>query len=143
MYESYSKQALPDKLYRELIGSALCVFNANNQFVIENILRFDETRNINWRSLIDKSSTAVKDIISETIISEDCNEIQDLFYEIIKMRNRIIHSFQITIDDKQMLGTKEKEKDGGKIFVIDENYLMKFIKLNEILSEKLHDLRGF
>ena len=59
------------------------------------------------------------------------------------MRNRIIHSFQITIDDKQMLGTKEKEKDGGKIFVIDENYLMKFIKLNEILSEKLHDLRGF
>ncbi len=35
MYESYSKQALPSKEYRELLGTALCVFNSNNNFVIE------------------------------------------------------------------------------------------------------------
>lgn len=38
MYESYTRQALPSKEYRELLGSAICVFNSNNAFVIENIL---------------------------------------------------------------------------------------------------------
>ena len=33
MYEGYSRQALPQKKYRELLGSSLCVFNSNNQFV--------------------------------------------------------------------------------------------------------------
>ena len=47
MYEQYSRQALPPKQYRELLGSAICVFNSNNQFVIENILRIDNT-NFNW-----------------------------------------------------------------------------------------------
>lgn len=41
MYENYTKQALPSKSYRELLGSALCVFNSNNTFIIENILRVD------------------------------------------------------------------------------------------------------
>ena len=27
MYESYTRQALPSKKYRELIGTAICVFN--------------------------------------------------------------------------------------------------------------------
>ena len=41
MYENYTRQALPSKKYRELLGSALCVFNANNAFVIENIFVSD------------------------------------------------------------------------------------------------------
>jgi len=44
MYEEYSKQALPSKKYRELLGSALCVFNSNNAFIIENILRVDNEK---------------------------------------------------------------------------------------------------
>lgn len=47
MYEEYSKQALPSKKYRELLGSALCVFNSNNSFIIENILRVD-SKNYNY-----------------------------------------------------------------------------------------------
>ena len=27
MYEPYTRQSLPDKEYRELLGSAICVFN--------------------------------------------------------------------------------------------------------------------
>ena len=50
MYENYTRQALPSKKYRELLGSALCVFNANNAFVIENILRSDD--NSQYLSLI-------------------------------------------------------------------------------------------
>ena len=38
MYEEYTRQSLPSKIYRELLGSAMCVFNSNNCFVIENIL---------------------------------------------------------------------------------------------------------
>lgn len=38
MYEHYSRQCLPSKKYRELLGSAVCVFNSNNSFIIENIL---------------------------------------------------------------------------------------------------------
>ena len=34
MYEDYTRQALPSKYYRELLGSAMCVFNSNNAFII-------------------------------------------------------------------------------------------------------------
>lgn len=41
MYESYSRQALPRAKYRGLLGSAICVFNSNNDFIVENILNYD------------------------------------------------------------------------------------------------------
>lgn len=41
MYEEYSRQAVPKKDYRELLGSAICVFNSNNAFIIENVIRED------------------------------------------------------------------------------------------------------
>ena len=53
MYESYTRQALPSKEYRELLGSAICVFNSNNAFVIENILHTNND-DFDWFSLIDK-----------------------------------------------------------------------------------------
>lgn len=43
MYESYTKQSLPTKQYRELLGSAVFVFNSNNAFIIENILNYDNS----------------------------------------------------------------------------------------------------
>ena len=54
MYENYTRQSLPSKKYRELLGTAICVFNSNNSFVIENILREDES--YTWDCLIDKES---------------------------------------------------------------------------------------
>lgn len=143
MYESYTRQALPDKDYRELLGTALCVFNANNAFLVENILRYDDNDEYNWYHLIDLESGKLKSSIEETISKRFGNDVQVLFSQLVTMRNRIIHSFQITDNDKQMLATKVPEKDGGRQFVITYEYLMGFIKQNEKLCSMLYDVRGF
>lgn len=143
MYENYSRQALPERHYRELLGSALCVFNSNNAFIIENILRCDDLDKYNWRMLIDLESGHLKGSVHEVITARCGEAIETLFAQLIIMRNRIIHSFQITKDGQQMLATKEREKDGGKQFVITEDYLLEFIEKNEKLSSMLHEFRGF
>jgi hypothetical protein len=94
MYEEYSRQALPPKKYRELLGSAICVFNSNNQFIIENILRIDNS-NYNWYELIDKISGNLSKPVMETITSNSDTKIAALFSEIIGQRNRIIHSLSV------------------------------------------------
>lgn len=43
MYENYTRQSLPTKEYRELVGTALCVFNSNNGFIIENLIKTDNS----------------------------------------------------------------------------------------------------
>ncbi len=126
-----------------MLGSALCVFNANNAFVIENILRNDDKGKINWYSLVDLESGNLKPSIQETISRKCGTSIERLFSQLVQKRNRIIHSFQITKDGQQILVTKERQKDGGKQFVITEKYLLDFIKQNEQLSSELHALRGF
>ncbi len=134
MYEEYSKQTLPSKKYRELLGSALCVFNSNNSFIIENILRVDN-EHYNWFDLIDKTSGNLLPVIVETIISvTQNNKISMLFNELVNTRNRIVHSFQITDEyGNQLLATKEKN---GNQYRITEEILFEFIKKNEILSSK-------
>jgi len=102
MYEEYSRQALPSKKYRELIGSAICVFNSNNQFIIENILRMDNS-NYNWYALIDKTSGELSQHVKETITKNSDSKIAVLFGSLIGKRNRIIHSFQITENNEQIL----------------------------------------
>ena len=56
MYEKYTHQSLPSKYYRELLGSAICVFNSNNAFIIETVLRLDASKQYNWYKLIDLKS---------------------------------------------------------------------------------------
>ena len=107
MYEDYSRQSLPSKRYRELLGSAICVFNSNNQFVIENILRIDNS-NYNWYELIDKMSGKLINPITETITKNSDEKISSLFSNLVSKRNRIIHSFQITSENEQILCTKDK-----------------------------------
>ena len=138
MYEEYTSQALPSKSYRELLGSAISVFNSNNQFVIENILRIDST-NFNWYELIDKTSGQLNTPIKDTITENSNDEIALIFKSLVEKRNRIIHSFQITHEGKQIFSTKDREHNQ---FIISEEYLLEFIKLNELLSSKLHELRG-
>lgn len=63
MYENYTKQALPSRYYRELLGTAQCVFPSNSAFVIENILRLDLKHRYSWHSLIDEASGRLSDPI--------------------------------------------------------------------------------
>ena len=56
MYEDYSRQSLPSRKYRELLGSSICVFNSNNQFIIENILKTDN-ENYDWYKLTEADSS--------------------------------------------------------------------------------------
>ena len=141
MCESYTRQALPPKEYRELLGTALCVFNSNNAFIIENILHTDKV-NYNWYELIDKESGKLNKVIVATIVVNGGQAIADLFSDLVERRNRIIHSFQITNDDgEQILATKTKVKDGNKQFIITKEYLMQFIKDNESLCLLLYDYR--
>lgn len=141
MYENHTRQSLPTKEYRELLGSAICVFNSNNSFIIENILREDEGRNYSWYDLIDKTSGQLKAAINDTITTKAGSEIAQIFSDLVDKRNRIIHSFQITNDDKeQILATKDKQHNQ---FVITKEYLLDFIKGNEVLSDKLYTFRGY
>ena len=147
MYESYTPQALPSKNYRELIGTAICVFNSNNSFVIENILRVDQTGQYEWHKLIDKVSGRLCSDIEQTITANSDKTIAQLFSDIVDIRNRIVHSFQITAPagttddpDNQILATKHRD---GAQEIITEEYLMEFIKMNKVLSIKLHQFRGF
>ena len=140
MDESYSRQSLPSKEYRELLGSAVCVVNSNNAFVIENILHTDSV-NFNWYRLIDKKSGQLVDDIKRTITNVAGVDIEDLFSELVEMRNRIIHSFQVTYEGEQVLATKTKVNKGNKQFIITEEYLLDFIKKNERLSDLLNDYR--
>jgi len=141
MYEEYSKQSLPSKKYRELLGYALCVFNSNNSFIIENILRVNNLK-YNWSELIDKTSGNLFPIIGETITKATQNDkIFIMFNELVNTRNRIIHSFQITDEyGNQLLATKEKN---GNQYRITEEILFQFIKKNEVLSSELHKFRGY
>lgn len=141
MYENYTRQSLPAKEYRELLGTAICVFNSNNSFIIENVLREDGGRNYNWYDLIDKTSGQLKAAINDTITTKAGSEIAQIFSDLVDKRNRIIHRFQITNDDKkQILATKDKQHNQ---FVITKEYLLDFIKANEVLRDKLYTFRGY
>ena len=128
MYEPYTRQSLPSKEYRELLGSALCVFSSNNGFIIENIIH---TSNVyDWYNLIDLESGKLKKSIADTISRNT--------------GNRIIHGFRITSKQgEQILATKTRKKDGNIQFEITKEYLLDFIKKNEELSDMLYKYRGY
>ena len=139
MYENYTRQSLPSKEYRELLGTALCVFNSNNEFIIENIIRTDTS--FDWYKLNNKISGRLDSDISNTI-TKQCGDdtIGKLFSEIVEIRNRIVHCFQITsTNEEQILATKTPENNQ---FIISKEYLVNFIKKNEELSVLLHQYRG-
>lgn len=144
MYEEYTHQSLPSKRYRELLGSAICVFNSNNAFMIETILRLDTANDSDWYHLVDLEAGKLRRTMHEVISSKCGEEIENLFIEIIDRRNRIIHSYRITnAAGEQVLATKERVSKGNRQFEITEEYLLDFIKLNDKLSGLLHNLRGY
>ena len=143
MYEEYTHQSLPSKPYRELLGSAICVFNENTAFIIETILRLDISNTYDWYHLTDLEAGRLRSSVHNVISTQCGSEVETLFTEIIKQRNRIIHSYRITnASNQQVLATKEPIKDGNTQFEITEDYLIEFIRLNEKLNAMLHKLRG-
>lgn len=144
MYEDYTRQSLPEKYYRELLGTALCVFNSNNAFIIETILRLDISGDYDWYHLIDLESGRLRPSVHNVISTQCGSDVEDLFLNLIERRNRIIHSYRITNSSgQQVLATKTMIKDGNTQFEITEDYLLEFIKLNDKLSSMLHTLRGY
>ena len=141
MYEKYTRQALPPKEYRELLGTALCVFNSNNAFIIENVLSHDIQGSYLWYDLIDRTSGRLLQPIKKTITSASNENIASMFECLTEKRNIIIHSFQVTnAEGEQGLATKDKNH---RQYEITADFLMQFIKENEELSSMLHCFRGY
>ena len=135
MYELYTRQALPNKEYRALLGSAICVFNSNVSFIIENIRRVNH--GLSWFDLIDLTAGKLSRLIENDLALIDESICAD--FKILKeKRDRIVHSFQVTKNGEQILATKDKQ---NKQFVITEKYLIDFIKQNESLCDKLYEIR--
>lgn len=130
-----SRQSLPDPNYISMVGTALCVFNQNNAFVIEN--RLYKQSEPNWHRLMCRTSGQISKNLQSIL---DCDvELATLFSELVEMRNRIIHSFQITKDGRQILRTMDPETMVQ--FDITEDYLESFIKKNGDLCSMLHRYR--
>lgn len=136
MYDTtLTRQSLPSERYRVLLGTAISVFSSNNGFIIENVLRIDDSTS--WYALIDKTSGTVKNYVEGKLP----DPIVQLFGDLVDMRNRIIHGFRITnTNGEQTIATKEKS---GRQFEITEDYLLDFISKNEELSSMLHEFRGY
>ena len=139
MYETYTRQSLPLKYYRELLGSALCVFNSNIAFLIENILNYDDKHGFNWYQLMDMTSGELKKYTTIITSKTKSYRIGVLFADLVEIRNRIIHSFQFTdIDGEQRLATKDRD---NKQYVISEEYLLSFMRMNEEFCLELYATR--
>lgn len=141
MNKEHTKQSLPKENYLILLGTALSVFSSNNGFIIENIIRTEDT--YDWYELIDMESGRLKPYIDQSITQKSGDStIRDLFLDIVKMRNRIIHGFRITSKNgDQILATKTLKKDGDIQFEITNEYLIDFITKNDQLSDLLHKYR--
>lgn len=147
MYENYSRQAMPDKNYRELLGTAICVFNSNNAFIIENLLNISNYHD--WWNLMDQESGTIAEIMKSRRYKNAFRGNEYLFqkwHNLVLNRNRIIHSFQVTSKensddiDGQILFTKVKES--GEQFPITKEYLIKFIKDNSDFAIQLDNFRN-
>lgn len=141
MCKDYTRMALPSESYRKLLGTAICVFNSNNAFIIETYLRVSSNADPDWYELIDKTSGNMLDSVKGIIEKAYGEKIVDLFDLLCKKRNRIFHGFQITdTDGEQRLATKDKE---NRQFVITEIFLIDFIRENQKLSDLLYEFRGY
>lgn len=139
MYENYTRQSLPSREYRQLLGSAICVFSSNTGFIIEILLKINPT--LSWYDLIDKTSERLQKVIDKTIKEVDLS-ICDDYRELTKKRNRIVHSFRITNNyNQQSLATKTKSPENTQ-FEITEEFLLEFINDNQKFSDKLYNLRA-
>ena len=138
MYETFTKQALPSKEYRELLGTAICVYNSNTSFLIENLRH--KNNFLSWYELLDKQGNKLQ-IEIEKELNEIAPDICEKYKKLTQKRNRIIHSFQITYKNEQILSTKTYSPENIQ-FLINKDYLLSFIKESEVLSTMLYNLKN-
>lgn len=144
MYEPYTRQSLPENEYRELLGTAIYVFNQNFAFFVEIISTYygNNIDNFDWYHLIDMTAGEFYNNVKSKINNEDVNLALEEFNKVKDKRDRIVHSFGITnTENKQVLQTKTKTTKGNIQTEITEEYLFDFIKDNDNLSNKLYELR--
>lgn len=106
MYEKYTHQSLPGKYYRELLGSAICVFNSNNAFIIETILRMDISGRYDWYHLTDLESGRLRKNVHDTISKECGEEIESLFSKLAigtPSTNQQIHTDRPPLNCRDLL----------------------------------------
>lgn len=136
-----TRQALPKDDYLKLVGTAICVFNQNFGFIIENILHYN--LDDNWYELVDCTSLQRQLVfeINEMCVKYNRNDISDLYKKLATQRNRLCHSLQCTFNNEQILFTKTKIKEGNSQTYLDREWLYRFIKDNEELNCNLYELR--
>lgn len=147
MYEEYTRQSLPSREYRELLGSAISVFNSNNALFIEVFLNKKTTDvEFSWYELMDLTSGGLNKKVKANVGNDNkLSEIANDFEKLIEKRNRIIHSFQITDgtqtneNESQILATKDKQNNQ---YHITKEYLLQFISDNEAIAIKLDKIRN-
>ena len=138
MYETYTRQSLPSKEYRELLGTAICVYNSNTSFLIEILICKNSL--LSWHELLDVQGKELQKKIEKEFDEIDPT-ISHKYKSITQKRNRIIHSFQITYNDEQILSTKTYCPENIQ-FNINKEYLLGFIKKNDELCTMLCNLKA-
>ena len=125
----YSNELLPDKAYLTLLGKALYIFNNSNSYVIEKILHC-EPDEYSWSELIDRNSGNLRYPIKQTLSKGTDNRIINKFEELIDVRNRIAHSYQIKdkATGKPILAARNHKT--GRQSILTTKYLENFIQKN-------------
>lgn len=138
-----TNQSLSDHEFLYLLGVSQWVFNSNCSFIIEMIDKeHHNNSNESWHILIELTAGILKDYKDniKTILG---NDIYELFKKLVEDRNAIIHSIPTgeKVDDYVVPFYINHTKN--KYIRIDKKVLIKFIKENEELSNKLHTFRGY
>ncbi|WP_288760352.1 selenium binding protein [uncultured Lacticaseibacillus sp.] len=140
MYDTnLTRQSLPDGDLSFLVGVAIVVFNANTQTLIHNYLDDFKESGEDWWTLTDVEAGPLKNKTKDYLLSNDYREIYSCFQDLISQRNRIVHSFSITLpDETQGLNTLDKKTHDQ--FVVDKKYLEAFISKNSDFSTLLESM---
>ena len=124
----YSNEPLPDASYLYLLGKALYIFNNSNSYIIEKILHCEPDK-YSWAELIDRNSGNLRYPIKQTISKASDNKISEKFEELVAIRNRIAHSFQIKDRyGKPILAARDHKTN--RQYTLTTTYLERFIKKN-------------
>lgn len=153
MYEKYSRQPVPSRKYREILGAALYIFNSNYDFLVEDILHIKEKLQLNdkidWWNLMNLEAGKLKQKLQQDPaftpykkVLKHHPELMQEFNYLKNTRNRIVHGFTATSNHNSQvpalysLNPKTKEQEE-----ITEEYLLNFIKMNESFNLKLYTFR--
>lgn len=134
----YKNKPLPSREYLQTLGKALYIFNNSNSYVIEMILHC-EPDEYTWADLIDRNSGNLRYPIKQMIAKGVNGIIAEKFEELVEVRNRIAHSFQIRdkVTGKPILAARNHKT--GRQTTLTMKYLEKFIEDNIAFAKMLDE----